>query len=373
MVFFIFSGHVLNIKSLGVYEYVLFVLVFWSHALIDGRSRHALMIFFDDRCNLCDRTVKILGWLDLFHRLEFKPLSRNIELARQHGVSKDEALIDLVGVSPIGRIYRGYDLYQRITALVALTLPLWPVLFVGRIGLVGPMAYRFVADHRRRFFGVCEFGRYRPLPEWEPATTRESSTIFYAVVLSFLVLFGAYAARLPIVMESFPGLARMSNKIFGHAPVAFGLGPIDVFNEADLKLYHNTREDSFVTSDGKVVLHDFVFSEHLGGILTQDLRVANYAPRFCSIPWGDHIARFYATTLTQSDPIRKLLIKTRFLVSTHPSREDMLAYRYAPLTWEPVCTTLASISDPSFRTVEYYGDGLNASQSASQSSANEGR
>ena len=65
------------------------------------------MIFFDDRCNLCDRTVKALAACDLFHRLEFKPLSQNVELARRHGVSEHEALTDLVGVSPGGQFFAG--------------------------------------------------------------------------------------------------------------------------------------------------------------------------------------------------------------------------------------------------------------------------
>jgi predicted DCC family thiol-disulfide oxidoreductase YuxK len=352
VIFFVFSAHVLHIKTLGVYEYVLFIFVFWSHTWIDGRGRHAMTIVFDDGCNLCNGTVKALAWIDLFDRLEFRPLSQNTEFARQHGVSEDEALIDLVGVSPNGQIARGYDLYLQIAGRVLLIVPLWPILFIGGLMRVGPMAYRFIADRRRRLFGVCEPGRYQPRAAWAPIIARESSTIFIAVLLTFAALLGAYLLRAPVIAAWAPPLAAGSTTAFGSSPSVFGIGIINVFNEADLKLYHNTAKTGFVTTNGTGVPMAFSFSEAVNSLLTEDLRIAARSPVFCSESWGDHIARYYADILTPSDPARNFLIRTEFLISTHPSREDMLHFRYAPPTWQPACTTLASISNPAIRTVE---------------------
>jgi predicted DCC family thiol-disulfide oxidoreductase YuxK len=352
-IFFAFSAHVLAIKTLGVYEYFLFVLVFWSHAWIDERGRHSLMIFFDDRCNLCDRTVKTLAFLDLFHRLEFRPLSQNVELARQHGVSEREALTDLVGVGPTGKVYRGYGLYQRISAIVLLTLPLWPVLFLGRMLWIGPALYRFIADRRTRIFGVCTLGAYRARPEWEPAVSRGSQTAPGAVLLTFVVLLGTFVFRMPIISRVMPQFSATSASVFGRAPLVFGMGFIDVFNEADLKLYHASVWTAFVDSNGQTHRMDPHFSETMNGVLTQDLRVAIRESVYCSETWGDHIARFFAETLPPDDPYRTMSIRTEFSVATHPSRDDLLSFRYAPLTWEPTCTTTASIADPSIRTAVY--------------------
>jgi predicted DCC family thiol-disulfide oxidoreductase YuxK len=352
-IFFTFSAYVLAIKTLGTYEYVLFVLIFWSHAWIDGRGRRALMIFFDDRCNLCDRTVKILAAVDLFHRLEFRPLSINVALARHHGVSEDEALTDLVGVTPGGRIYRGYDLYRRISATVALMLPLWPLLFLGQALRLGPLVYRLVADRRRRLFGVCALGSHEPRMEWVPATLTKSSVTSSAVSLTFLVLFVAYAVRLPLISNALPQLSSVSRLTFGRSPLAFGLGMIDVFNEADLKLYRHVQRWELIGADGKIVDPSSPsFSETMYSLLTQDLRVASQASTYCSVSWGDQLATFYANTPAAALS-RVTMIRTRFFVSTHPSRDDLLAYRYVPLTWEPTCTTYASTTDPAVRRVEY--------------------
>jgi hypothetical protein len=42
-----------------------------------------------------------------------------------------------------------------------------------------------------------------------------------------------------------------------------------------------------------------------------------------------------------------------FFVAVHPSRADLLAYRYALFTYDPTCTTYASIADPTMERSEY--------------------
>lgn len=74
--FFVASAHVLSIKMLGVYEYVLFGLIFWSSWMIV--PKRAIKVLFDDRCNLCGKTVKTIGALDVFRRIDFRPLSQNL-------------------------------------------------------------------------------------------------------------------------------------------------------------------------------------------------------------------------------------------------------------------------------------------------------
>lgn len=353
IIFFVFSAHVLAIKTLGTYEYVLFAIVFWSRSFIDNAGRHGLMIFFDDRCNLCDRTVKALSALDLFHRLEFRPLSSNIEAARQHGVSEDEALTDLVGVTPSGRIFRGYGLYQAIAARVLLTLPLWPILFLGRAVLIGPIVYRFIADRRRRLFGVCHLGTHKPRMEWTSQVTRSCSALANAMILSFVILLIGYALRLPLVGDAAPALASASKSAIGRAPLAFGFGEIDVFNEGDLQLYRKFSATSFVTPNGETGTRSFPVSEVMNSLLTQDLRAASASSLYCSLDFGKRFADFVAQGLTENDAARGWSVKAIFSVATHPSRDEMLSYKYVPLTWERVCTTIDSIGAKTPKKVEF--------------------
>ena len=46
---------------------------FWTKIGIDNRRK--IRIFYDDRCNLCDKTVRFIGIVDLFGRVIFAPLS----------------------------------------------------------------------------------------------------------------------------------------------------------------------------------------------------------------------------------------------------------------------------------------------------------
>jgi predicted DCC family thiol-disulfide oxidoreductase YuxK len=345
LIFFVFSAHVLAIKALGIYEYVLFAIVFWSRAYIDSAGRHGLMIFFDDRCKLCDRTVKTLSALDRFHRLDFRPISRNIELAASYGISEQEALTDLVGIAPKRSPLRGYDLYAEISRRVVLALPLFPVLLAGRVIGIGPTIYRFIADRRHRFFGVCELGTHRPRAEWTCTVSRECSVLATAVALSFVVLLLGYAARLPMVEEAFPDLADAAKSAIGRAPLAFGIGHIDVFNDVDLKIYRSIPDTYLHAPDGARLAITVPIGEVGHYKLTQDLRLAILLNKPCAPNWTEHWAEFVRAGTSPDDPTRKATVRAEFKVASHPSREDFLAWRYAPVTWDVVCVASTPVEE----------------------------
>jgi predicted DCC family thiol-disulfide oxidoreductase YuxK len=353
VVFFVFSAHVLAIKTLGTYEYVLFALVFWSRAWIDDRGRHSLMIFFDDRCNLCDRTVKTLSRVDLFHRLDFRPLSQNVQLAKEHGVSEAEALTDLVGVSPDGARYDGYRLYQRVAAIVLLAIPLWPLLAAGRALWVGPALYRFIADRRTRLFGVCQLGSHTPRMAWQPHNGETSSVLFSAFFVCFLILFGAYGARLPGMETAYPRIAAASTTLVGRAPLVFGMGHIDVFNEHDLKLYRKLTNTVFLDQNEQPAQYTLQYSEWLQGRLTQDLRMVSASPLYCSLDWGKTIASHVLGTISAESPVKNWWVKSIFQTAEHPTREDLLTYKYSPVEMKPVCITYTSIATGNVERVDY--------------------
>ena len=129
--FFIASEQLLNIKMLGGFEYVLWALIFIN---IPGRvAQSTATIFFDDRCNLCDRTVRTVSFIDVFRTIEFAPLSKNIERMRVHGVTEDLAQTDMVGVFEGGTLHQGYDLYLALSTRVLFLAPFWPLLKLGTL------------------------------------------------------------------------------------------------------------------------------------------------------------------------------------------------------------------------------------------------
>lgn len=48
---------------------------FWQSKFMSGAN--VLNVAYDDRCNLCDRTVTFVKAVDVFGRVELKPLSKN--------------------------------------------------------------------------------------------------------------------------------------------------------------------------------------------------------------------------------------------------------------------------------------------------------
>lgn len=357
--FFVASAHVLSIKMLGVYEYVLFALIFWSSWMI--LPKRAIKVLFDDRCNLCGKTVKTIGALDVFRRIDFRPLSQNLAFAHQHGVSEQEALTDLVGVDDNGKIYRGYDLYIRLSAIVLLMLPAWPILFLGKITRIGPMVYRFIAVRRRELFGVCELGTYRPRKDWTPLAAPARPSIANGMIIGFAILLVPFLTTLPQIGPMLGETGVKINRAFAQsAPYSvFGVGPINVFNELDLKIYrshvHFTTFDQAVEKPVTVRL-----SELDQARLTQFLRVAALGPVYCSPDFAKAMIQRLGLTLAKDDPRRQFDATAVFRVASHPNADDFYSFKYSPVTYEEVCRVVGKVDgEPDTITVDYTPTYLN--------------
>lgn len=345
--FFVASAHVLSIKMLGVYEYVLFAIIFWSSWMII--PKRTIKVLFDDRCNLCGKTVRTIGALDLFRRIDFRPLSQNIEYANQNGVSEEEALTDLVGVDDNGKIYSGYDLYIRLSAIVLLLLPAWPVLVVGKLTGVGPMIYRFIADRRRKLFGVCELGTYRPRRDWTPIVARDRPSVAVGMIIGFMILLIPFVTTLPHVQPALGRNAMRVSRAFAYsAPYSvFGVGPINVFNELDLKIYRGHVHFTVYDPASIETPVDLRLSELEQTRLTQFLRTAALGPVYCSEDFARAMIKKLGLVLPQDDPRRHFDATATFRVITRPNADDFYSFRYVPVTYEEVCKIVGRVDDAS--------------------------
>ncbi|MCB5177776.1 thiol-disulfide oxidoreductase DCC family protein, partial [Microvirga lenta] len=235
LAFFLISAFVLPLSFLGYYELIFWFALFATGGALGARHTQPLAVLFDDRCNLCDRTVRTLAWLDLFQRLEFRPVRRNGELLARHGISLEQGLTDLVGIDHSGRIYQGYDLYFTLARRLILLWPAVPLLWLGQVMRIGPVVYRWIAERRTKLFGVCEFStipdRYvRQGPTLSVAGAPRLGSAASAVVLTLLVLEAAFLVRLPVTSTTGETpLGQWSKQIFGSSPLAFGIGKINVF------------------------------------------------------------------------------------------------------------------------------------------------
>jgi predicted DCC family thiol-disulfide oxidoreductase YuxK len=127
----------------------------WAIVFVRPQAKRLIAILYDDRCNLCRRTVAVLRVLNARKAYTFEPLSRSGELVAAHGLTDEEVQENLHGVYG-DRVYAGYALYELIARRNPLLWPVYPFLVVGRVLHVGPALYRAVARNRRRLFGTCE-------------------------------------------------------------------------------------------------------------------------------------------------------------------------------------------------------------------------
>lgn len=242
LAFFLVSTFVLPLSYLGIYE-LLFWFALFARSTVFGGKENQIMIFYDDRCNLCDRTIKFLAFIDVFHVLSFLPIRSNLELAGRYGITLESGLKDLIGVhSRLSETYRGYCLYSKLSRIVFVLWPLFPFLLLGQITRVGPAIYRWIAERRIRLFGVCTFSDVPKRAVHRVSDSEEikgQSIANLAIFLTLVILSLAFLVRLPIqgshTQENW--LSYSSRMLLGATPIAFGIGKINVFNLQDLKVF----------------------------------------------------------------------------------------------------------------------------------------
>ncbi|NEK52538.1 DUF393 domain-containing protein [Rhizobium leguminosarum] len=268
--FFCLSKFVLSLGMLAEFEFLFFAGLFWQRAFISGAK--TLNVAYDDRCNLCDRTVNFIKATDIFNRVQLRPLSKNTKWLTAHGIDPSEAQKDLYGIDASNEMVatKGYDFYLLLTKKVALLIPFYPILlaasFVG-----GRAIYRFIADRRTKLFGVCHLPTpkkdYVLLPEGQTVEAkisfRDPITPFFLHV-AFLTICYVTTIPTPWIFLSAPKLIQSSLSVlapFGDAAHVYGITPINVFNHYDLGLAENWFTLSKIDSDGKASLLP-VLDEH---------------------------------------------------------------------------------------------------------------
>jgi predicted DCC family thiol-disulfide oxidoreductase YuxK len=256
--FFIVSAFILQLGVLGYYEFIFLALLFWSRAFLNVHGRSTLLVLYDDRCNLCDRTVRMLRFLDIFRVVALRPLSRNSALLAQLGVRSDAALTDLYGHdSHAQRTYSGYDFYLEISKRLLLLVPAFPLLVLGRLLQIGPALYRIVASYRTRWFGVCRRGpQFSAAPiGGNPLLQGRARRLPRAMFAAFATIYGALAA---FFIATLPPLQTAPPPPFlSQLAHVYGLTPINVFNKADMKMNEHWFVIHATHADGTSTLLPF--------------------------------------------------------------------------------------------------------------------
>lgn len=240
ILFLCLSMFFLQLGSLSYFETLMWVVLFWPKWGVDSSKK--CYLFYDDKCNLCDRTVQFVRNIDVFDRIQLMPVSQNVVALHHYGITTEAALEDLHGVLPDqGVVYAGYSLYELLARQLLLLWIVVPILWLGRVLRIGPMIYRFIADRRRAMFGVCVLPS--PKAEWNvvPPPAPARSLLFSIIICHILLLGTVYFVSMPIPYMNIVG----SGSLMSSAAKIYGITPVNVFNKQDLF----TMESWFTLTD----------------------------------------------------------------------------------------------------------------------------
>lgn len=226
ILFFSVSILVMQLGMLGYYEFLLWIGIFYKKGF-----RDKLEVYFDDSCNLCDRTIKFISIVDLGNKVKFYPISENEKRLEGISVSKVEAERDLIAYSE-NKVYKGYHFYLLLTRKILVLLPLFPIIYFGKITQIGESIYKYIAKNRIRIFGVCKI----PSKKTVRNTISEKNLLpanFRKIVqihIFISILFFTFRFEIPKITGFLPrgALTEVSH--------LYGVTNINVFNEEDLNM-----------------------------------------------------------------------------------------------------------------------------------------
>lgn len=162
--------------SLNIYPFGMGMLIFYTLLVpfswwrCIGRiltvRQPSLIVFYDQLCPLCNRTVLVLNHFDIFGCIDFKSAQ---EHAAQYPalsvLSQEELLKDLYALDRENRLYAGLDTYIRILIEMRYLSPLGWVLKLPGIYHLAAKKYRQIADTRARVTCTDECVVSTPLPD----------------------------------------------------------------------------------------------------------------------------------------------------------------------------------------------------------------
>ena len=241
LLFLCFSSFVLQLGSLAEFEFVMWAGIFWAKTGIDQTKK--LSVFYDDKCNLCDRTMWLISRLDIFNRITLCPLSLNEAKLNAHGVKTEDALENLYGIEDgSSQIKFGYDFYIQLAQSLFLLWPILPFLYLGKLLRIGPWIYAAVAKKRRELFGVCVLPSKKLFRE-QPVVTNSLGHVGNAIFVQVCVLAVFYYIAIPAPYLGYHGFPNAGAKAASY----YGMTAINVFNRGDLR----TAENWFTLQDMK--------------------------------------------------------------------------------------------------------------------------
>ncbi|MGJ0515820.1 MAG: DCC1-like thiol-disulfide oxidoreductase family protein [Methylomicrobium sp.] len=162
--------------SLNIYPFGMGMLIFYTLLVpfswwrcigrVFTARQPSLIVFYDQLCPLCNRTVLVLSHFDIFRCIDFKNAQEHAaQYPALSALSQEELLKDLYALDRENRLYAGLDTYIRILIEMRYLSPLGLMLKLPGIYHLAAKKYRQIADSRARVTCTDECVVSTPLPD----------------------------------------------------------------------------------------------------------------------------------------------------------------------------------------------------------------
>lgn len=251
MNFFLISLFFINLSYLPHIEIILWLLILSPIYIVKTKT---ISILYDDHCNLCKRAMRFFKTMNFNGNLVFLPLSKNRELYAAYDLTDKEVKTYMVGFKE-GKIYKGYNLYYKISQVNSLFWIFIPLLYLGKISRIGTLIYNYIAERRYHIFGQCELSFKDEIAEKDLHITNKSNKFLTSSIFGmyFLLIFIYTQYKVPYVKSIIPK-PKPLDYIVRKALSYSGFDLPNVFNKKDLSMGDNWLEVYQCNENGEEIL-----------------------------------------------------------------------------------------------------------------------
>jgi predicted DCC family thiol-disulfide oxidoreductase YuxK len=106
-------------------------------------------LVYDGHCGFCRESVRKLQVGDLYNAVEYVDFQTHPDLSLIHpSLTKEKAKSKVYLVEADWSIFGGFFAFRRMCLMMPLFYPLVPVMYFPGAGIVGPLVYQWIAEHR---------------------------------------------------------------------------------------------------------------------------------------------------------------------------------------------------------------------------------
>ena len=140
---FLVSLFLIQLGSLPHIELIIWFIIFY-------RKKERVIILYDDFCNLCKNSMKLLKLLNFNNAFQFLPLSKNLKYVEDFNLDKIEVKETIHGFFK-NNLFTGYKLYIKLCWVNPLMMILLPIMILGELTKIGPVIYNYISKRRLKF------------------------------------------------------------------------------------------------------------------------------------------------------------------------------------------------------------------------------